>query len=159
MSADAKPAFARAGFSTVDRVETVDARMLALTRCVLAFTALAIIWIDPSEPRRLVELTYTSLAVYCIYSAVLALISYRRDWPAPKRAFHWADILFYAYLVALTEGTSSIFFYFFFFAILVASFSWGFREGLAVTVVSFILFTTVGLTFAPSGEEFESIAR
>lgn len=155
MPAPGKSGLGHAVLKTVDHVETVDARMLALMRCVLAFTALAIIWIDPSEPQRLVELTYTSLAVYCIYSAVLALMSYRLDWPAPKRAFHWADILFYAYLVALTEGTSSIFFYFFFFAILVASFSWGFREGLSVTVVSFILFTTVGLTFAPSGEEFE----
>ena len=129
--------------------------MLVLTRCLLAFSALAIIWIDPSEPKRLVELTYASLAVYCVYSAVLALISYRSDWPAPERAFHWVDVIFYAYLVALTEGTSSIFFYFFLFAILVASFAWGFREGLAVTLVSLVLFTAVGLTFAPTGAEFE----
>ena len=155
MSAPAKPGLGSSASDTVDRVETVDARMIALTRCMLAFSALAIIWIDPSEPKRLVELTYASLAVYCIYSAVLAVISYRSDWPAPKRALHWVDILFYAYLVGLTEGTSSIFFYFFLFAILVASFAWGFRESLAVTLASFALFTTVGLTFAPTGDEFE----
>lgn len=154
MSADAALASGRAESGSVDRVETVDARLLVLVRCVLAFSALAIIWIDPSEPTRLVELTYASLAAYCLYSALLALDSYRAEWPAPRRAFHWADIFFYAYLVALTEGTSSIFFYFFFFAILVASFSWGFREGIAVTVVSLALFATVGLTFAPQ-REFE----
>jgi hypothetical protein len=42
-----------------------------------------------------------------------------------------------------------------FFAIPVASFSWGFREGIAVTLVSVALFTAVGLTFAPRGEAFE----
>lgn len=155
MSAPTRPGLGSSASPTVDPAETVDARMIVLTRCMLAFSALAIIWIDPSEPARLVELTYGSLAIYCIYSAALALISSRADWPAPKRALHWVDILFYAYLVGLTEGTSSIFFYFFFFAILVASFAWGFRESLAVTLASFALFTTVGLTFAPTGDEFE----
>jgi signal transduction histidine kinase len=141
--------------AAVERVETVDARMLVLVRCVLAYSALAIIYIDPSEPTRLVEVTYASLAAYCVYSTLIAYASWREEWPPPDRIFHWADIFFYAYLVALTEGTSSIFFYFFFFAILVASFAWGFREGLAVTLVSFVLFTAVGLFFAPQGREFE----
>ncbi|OGA67904.1 MAG: hypothetical protein A3G81_29875 [Betaproteobacteria bacterium RIFCSPLOWO2_12_FULL_65_14] len=136
-------------------VEAVDARMLALMRCVLAFSAFAIIWIDPLEPRRLVGLTYGSLGLYCIYSAILALLAYRADWPPPARALHWIDVAFYAYLVALTEGTSSIFFQFFLFAILAASFSRGFREGFLVTGASVILFLTVGVLFAPAGDAFE----
>ena len=155
MSADTALASGRAESGSVDRVETVDARLLVLVRCVLAFSALAIIWIDPSEPTRLVEVTYASLAAYCLYSTLLALVSYRQGWPPPDRAFHWADIFFYAYLVALTEGTSSIFFQFFFFAILVASFFWGFREGIAVTLVSLVLFATVGWLASPGGAEFE----
>jgi signal transduction histidine kinase len=139
----------------MERVETVDARMLVLMRVVLAYSAFAIIWIDPSEPTRLVEVTYASLGAYCLYATLLALVSHRQDWPPPERAFHWADIFFYAYLVALTEGTSSIFFQFFFFAILVASFFWGFREGLAVTVVSLVLFVAVGGFAAPHGADFE----
>jgi len=87
--------------------------MLVLMRCLLAFSALAIIWIDPAEPTRLVELTYASLALYCVYGGLVALISYRSGWPAPGRALHWVDVYFYGYLVALTEGTSSIFVYFF----------------------------------------------
>lgn len=133
------------------QVEAVDARMLALMRCVLAFSALAIILSDPLEPQRLVELTYGSLALYCIYSTILALLAYRADWPPPARVLHWLDVLFYAYLVALTEGTSSIFFQYFLFAILVASFSRGFREGFAVTVVSCVLFVSVEVFFAPAG--------
>ena len=144
-----------AGAGAVPRVETIDARMLVLIRCVLAYSALAIIWIDPSEPTRLVEVTYASLAAYCLYATLLALVSHRQEWPPPQRAFHWADIFFYAYLVALTEGTSSIFFHFFFFAILVASFCWGFREGMLVTLVSLVLFLALGLLAAPSGAAFE----
>jgi signal transduction histidine kinase len=136
-------------------VETIDARMLVLMRCVLAFSALAIIWLDPAEPARAVELTYLSLALYCLYSVALAYASWKSVWAAPHRALHWIDILFYAYLVSLTEGTSSIFFYFFFYAVLVAAFGWGFREGMSVTVASFVLFTSVGLAFAPAGERFE----
>lgn len=129
--------------------------MLALMRCVLAFSALAIIYVDPSEPARLVGLTYASLIVYCIYSATVAFLSHQSDWPAPPRITHWIDVFFYVYLVGLTEGTSSIFFLFFFFAILVASFSRGFREGLSLTVVSVVLFVIVGLISAPTGAEFE----
>ncbi|MGQ0523741.1 MAG: sensor histidine kinase [Betaproteobacteria bacterium] len=152
MAADAHPEILHP--DAVERVETVGARMLVLVRCVLAYSALVIIWIDPSEPTRLVEITYASLAAYCLYATLLALVSWRQDWAPPDRAFHWADIAFYAYLVALTEGTSSIFFYFFFFPILVASFAWGFREGLAATLTSYALFMA-GIGFAPSGEEFE----
>ncbi|MGQ0749212.1 MAG: sensor histidine kinase [Betaproteobacteria bacterium] len=151
MSAEALPAVPHAA---IERVETVDARMLALVRCVLAYSALAIIYVDPSEPTRLVEVTYASLAAYCLYATLLALASWRQEWRPPDRVLHWADIFFYAYLVALTEGTSSIFFYFFFFAILVASFVWGFREGLAATLVSYVLFMA-GIAFAPSGDQFE----
>gem|GEM_PF-151516 len=142
---------------STDPVETVNARILTLVRCVLAFSALAIIWIDPSEPARWVALTYSSLALYCAYSVALAVIHVGGvgRWPASGRALHWLDIFFFAYLMALTEGTSSIFFYFFIFAIMAASFSRGFGEGLAVTLASLILFVVVGLNFSPQGTGFE----
>jgi signal transduction histidine kinase len=141
--------------AAAQRTEQVDARMLGLMRCVLAFSALAIIWIDPSEPQRLVALTYASLAAYCLYSTFIAFIAWRAGWPAPGRFAHWADVFFYTFLIALTEGTNSIFFHFYVFAVLVAAHSRGFREGMAVTCVSVLLFTVVGIVTAPSGSEFE----
>ncbi len=134
---------------------SVDARMLALMRCTLAFSALIIIWIIPTEPARLVEWTYLSLSGYCVYSAVLAFMSFRAGWPTPRRGLHWVDVLFYSCLIALTEGTSSIFFYFYIFSIMVASFTRGYREGLLVTFVSAASFLTGGVLSAPSGTEFE----
>ena len=136
-------------------IETVDARMLALMRCVLALSALFMTYLYPIEPTRLAELTDASLAAYSLYSVILAVLSWRAHWPPPRRAVHWVDVFFYGYLVALAESTSSFFLYFFLFAVLVASFSRGFREGISVTLVSFVLFVTVRAAFAQSESEFE----
>jgi signal transduction histidine kinase len=135
--------------------DSIDGRMVALMRCLLAFSALGIIVVDPSEPTRLVELTYLSLALYCGYSAAVLLGLLAGRALAPQRTHHWIDVGFYVCLVGFTAGTSSIFFFFFFFAILVASFSRGYGEGIAVTLVSVALFIVVGLAASPRGDEFE----
>jgi len=135
-------------------IEMVDARMLAVMRCVLALSGLFASSFHPIEPTRLAGLTSVSLALYCLYSVVLVAIWWRADWPPPGRAVHWADVLFYGYLVALGEGTSSIFLYFLLFPVLVASFSRGFREGISVTLVPLALFVTVRAAFAQSLSDF-----
>ena len=68
---------------------------------------------------------------------------------------HWLDVAWYLLLIALSSGTSSIFFLFFFFAILVASFRYGFAQGLGVTVLSASLFTGIGYLTAPAAPTFE----
>ena len=155
MSASDKNAGRRVTDGVPRRLELGNTRMLVCMRCILAFSALLIIFIDPSEPARHVTLTYFSLIIYCAYSISLALISFSRGWPTPARFIHWLDVLFFSGLITLTEGTSSIFFHFFLFSILVASFSFGYREGLLVTVASVLSFLTVGILSAPSGAEFE----
>ena len=136
--------FRRTG-TTGSRVESVESRVLILSRCLLAFAALTILWVDPSGQSRLVEWTYISLAGYCVYSVVLALIAHSWDWPPPHRCLHWIDLLFYAWLVAVSGGAFLFYFAFFFYSILVASFVWGTKEGLLVTVSSVVLFTAIGL--------------
>ena len=136
-------------------VERVDARMLAMMRCVLAFSAFVIVNIDASEPWQWVELTWVSLALYCVYSAIIAIGAAGAGWPQPNRWQHWVDVFFYVYLVALTDGTSSIFFSFFLFSILVASFTRGFREGLLVSVVTLAAFSVVGLALGPEEIDFD----
>jgi len=137
------PGFGRA-LQTED-AESVDARMVAFMRCLLAYSALTIIYFDPTEPARLAELTYALLSAYAIYGTILAGSIWLRRPLIGSRARPWADVLCCALLIGLTDGTNSIFFHFFFFAILVASFSHGFREGLLVTVASALLFIVVGL--------------
>lgn len=134
--------------------EAVDARMLALVRCVLAFSAFAVVCVNPTHPY-LADLTRISLALYSGYSAILLWHAAKSGWPRPARALHWIDVFFYVFLATLTDGTSSIFFSFFLFSILVASFTWGFGEGLAVSVASLAAFTAVGVLVAPMDPDFE----
>ncbi len=136
-------------------LESVDDRMIGLMRLTLALSALIIICIDPSEPNRLVALTYASLVVYVIYSAAVYLLSLYHRTLLPNSVAPWIDIACFLVFVALSSGTSSIFFYFFFLPILVASFREGFTAGFRVAVISSILFTVVGYATAPAGREFE----
>ena len=135
--------------------ESVDGRLVCLMRLVLSFSALAIIFVDPSEPDRLVAATYTALALYLLYSAALYALTAWRGAPVWERAVPWIDVACYLVLVSLSSGTGSIFFFFFFFAILVASFRRGFHAGLSVVVVSALSFTLVGYLSAPPGPLFE----
>ena len=124
-------------------------------RLILAATALVIILIDPTQPDRLVGLTYAVLALYTIYSAVVFVVSVRRSDLIPAQHMHWADMVWFLLLTSLSSGASSIFFTFFFFAILVASFGWGYTAGLQLTLVSAVLFTIVSLLTAPQHAAFE----
>src|SRR5262245_31801269 len=133
----------------------VDARMFAVMRCVLALSALFMSSFHPVGPTRLAGLTSVSLVLYCLYSVGLAAFWWRANWPPPGRAVHWADVLFYGFLVALGEGTSTMFLYFFLFPVLVASFSRGFREGISVTLVPLALFVAVRAAFAQSLSDFQ----
>lgn len=125
-------------------LESVDDRMISLMRLILALSALLITYIDPAEPDRLVAVTYGALVVYSIYGGVLYYLSFRGSPRLPLSISHWIDVGCFLVLVALSSGTNSIFFFFFFFAILVASFRWGLKAGLRVTIVSTLFFTLIG---------------
>jgi signal transduction histidine kinase len=129
--------------------------MVAVMRCILAVSAALTIYLHPVQPDRLLGLTYSSLIFYCLYAVLLAGSVYRGRPMLAWRAQHWVDVLFYAFLLHLTFGTESIFFFFFFFAILVASFSRGFAEGIAVTTASVLLYVGVGLPTSAGRIGFE----
>lgn len=130
-AAGSSPPAHRPGFT-----EAGDARMMALVRSLLAASGLLIIWLDPTEPTRLPQLTYASLGLYFLYSIALVVLTRRHPELSSHRGFHWADVVFATYLVALTEGTNSVFFFFYFFSILSASFTRGYRHGLTITLAS-----------------------
>ena len=131
-------------------IESLDERLVNLTRFVLALSALIIIFVDPSEPDRFVKITYTTLALYTGYSAFVYFLSRRRQSAFRGSPLYWIDVAWYVVLVSLSSGTNSLFFFFFFFVILVASFSSGYRAGLDVTVVSATLFVTIGYFTTPT---------
>lgn len=147
------PALARVGAN--GHVQIEDARMLVLLRCLLGLSALAIVTVEPSRFGPLAGFAYLALTFYSVYAALVTLVSYRFDWPTPHRAMHWMDVFFYASLVALSGGAGHFFFLLFFYPILVASFSCGFREGMAVTAASLGLFVAARLLGVAEGDPFE----
>jgi signal transduction histidine kinase len=138
-------------------ITSVDDRMIGVMRLILASSALLIISIDPSEPDRLVNVTYASLVLYVVFSATLYFLSLlkpgRFAWLSSWAP--WMDVGWYIILVALSSGTNSIFFFFFFFPILVSSFRQGFKSGLQITIASAVLFIIVGYATAPSEPHFQ----
>lgn len=136
-----------------DPTLAIDDRMIAAMRVALASSALLIIYLDPTQPDRFVDITYAALVLYTIYSGALLAGAFRqsRFARAVELNAHWWDVAWYLALIALSSGTSSIFFFFFIFSILVASFRHGFASGLKVVIVSAVLFTIIGyLTATPT---------
>lgn len=131
-------------------IESVDERLVNVTRFILALSALIIIYVDPSEPDRLVNITYAALALYTVYSALVYILSRRSQSVFRGIPLHWIDVAWYLILISLSSGTNSLFFFFFFFVILVASFRSGYHAGLRVTIVSTILFVTIGYETTPA---------
>ena len=131
-------------------IESVDERLVNITRFVLALSALVIIYVDPSEPNRLVNITYATLAFYTAYSAAVYFLTLRQLSVFQRIPRYWIDVAWYVVLISLSNGTNSLFFFFFFFAILVASFQSGYKTGLKVTIVSTILFVTIGYFTTPT---------
>jgi len=131
-------------------IESVDERLVNITRFILALSALIIIYVDPSEPDRLVKVTYAALALYTIYSAIVYFLSSRHHSLFGSVPLHWIDVAWYLILISLSSGTNSLFFFFFFVVILVASFRSGYKAGLRVTIVSSMLFLTIGYATTPT---------
>jgi signal transduction histidine kinase len=131
-------------------IESVDERLVNVTRFILAVSALIIIYVDPSEPDRLVNITYTTLALYSVYSAVIYFLFHRQPSRFRSIPLYWIDVAWYVVLISLSSGTNSLFFFFFFFSILVASFRSGYKAGLKVTIVSAVLFMTIGYLTTPT---------
>ena len=92
---------------TVGQGDALNARTLALLRCMIAVSVLLTTWVAPNEPLWLIRLTYLSIAAFCLYSFCVALLSYRLDWASPPEALLWIDVLFVAWIVILTSPSDS----------------------------------------------------
>ncbi|MBI4475943.1 MAG: hypothetical protein HY654_02150 [Acidobacteria bacterium] len=126
-------------------------RGLAVGRAFLTVTGLIAIYIDPTEPARLREVTYGVLLGYAVYSlAVLAYVhTTTRVTSGHGQVLHGLDILWTSALTFVSEGPVSPFFLFFLFVVLAAAYRWGFREtaGTAViTIAVFLIETAIAAT-------------
>lgn len=131
-------------------IESVDERLVNVTRFFLSLSALIIIYVDPSEPDRFVHITYATLALYTVYSVLVFFLRLKSQSTISSIPLYWIDVVWYLVLISLSSGTHSLFFFFFFFVILVASFQSGYKAGLKATLVSALLFVTIGYYATPA---------
>jgi signal transduction histidine kinase len=113
-------------------------RVLAVGRAFLTVSALAAIFLDPTEPARLATLAYGVLAAYAIYSLLVLVFVHRTPRLAPGHGLllHGLDVLWSSALTFVSEGPTSPFFLFFLFVVLSAAYRWAFAGTLATTAVA-----------------------
>src|SRR6266571_5703015 len=75
-------------------------RVLAIGRAFLTVSGLVAIYVDPTEPARLAELTYAVLFGYSLYSIIVLAFVHRATRLAPRdgEILHGIDILWTALL-------------------------------------------------------------
>jgi signal transduction histidine kinase len=117
-------------------------RVLAVGRAFLTVSALAAIYLDPTQPSRLAEITYAVVAAYAVYS--LAVLTYvhraQRLSQGHGLLLHGLDILWTAALTFVSEGPVRPFFLFFLFVLLAAAYRWGFLGTVATAGITVAVF-------------------
>jgi signal transduction histidine kinase len=125
-------------------------RLIATGRVVLSVFSLLAVWLDPTEPTRYAPIAYSLLAVYAVYSLVLAVLAFRSyalllELRLPS---HVVDLAVAILVSFLTEGPTSPFFLYFVFAMLSAAVRWGWTGTIWTTAVSLTAFLGFGYFFA-----------
>src|SRR5262245_9249801 len=143
-----RPFLARRWFST--DADTIAAeRTVAIGRVLLGVSALAVNYLDPSEPARQVALAYGLLVAFTLY-AVSMLVFLRSRHKVPR------SLSIVAYVVGLTFGTTMTLFtgsptnpfsIYIVCVLLAAAYRWGLAETVVTAVVSSaLLITFAGLS-------------
>jgi signal transduction histidine kinase len=139
--------------------ESIDARFIAMTRCVLAIAVSVILTFDPLTRARFSEVSYLLLVLYVTYSVILYMTA--RWWRPilPSIVEPWLDVGWAVGLVAFNSDPSGLLFGFAFFPLLVAAFQWGLRLGGRIALGLAFLFACIGaiLTFVRSDFEFRHV--
>jgi len=128
-------------------------RVLAIGRAFLAVWGLVAVYVDPTEPSGLAELSYAILVGYSLYSVIVLVFVERATRLAPRDGefLHGIDILWAAALTFVSNGVSSPFFLFFIFVVLAAAFRWGFRATMitAAVILGLVAVQTLVLATGP----------
>jgi len=134
-------------------------RTLATARVALALSSLFAIWIDPAEPARFAQVTYSLHWVYVAYSIGLAVFTWTL-WTGGNRlpfVTHAFDIVAFSIFQYLTLGPSSPFFVYFIFSLFCGAVRWGWRGTLWTGLVVVAAFVAMGVSMSRTlgASEFE----
>jgi signal transduction histidine kinase len=120
------------------------AKVLAMSRAILAAVFLAAVWLDPTEPTRAVWPGYVVLSVYLAWALLWATIASRSWWWDFRlaRLVHALDMAVFIIAVCLTETSrtdfSSPFIGFTAFLLITATIRWG-QRGVMLTAAALVL--------------------
>jgi signal transduction histidine kinase len=130
------PAAAATDPSETRRIE----RWLATARVFLAISALAAIYMDPTQLGH-APVAYGLLGLYLIHGVLVMTLLRRRQrsTPAFRILVHSADIVWPAFISIFAEGPRSPFFLFFFFVLAAAAYRWGLWETLSTAAAEVAL--------------------
>lgn len=122
----------------------VYAQMIPLMRLMLALSSLLIFALNsPDYSSKIIYnfdvFTLYFSCAYCVYAALHCVFPDAMLKVVKLQWLHWIDLTWYVALNSLNGDVDSPFFSFFFFAILVASFRYGFKEGMRVTIACVLL--------------------
>jgi len=125
-------------------------RLIATGRAVLSVFSLLTVWLDPTEPSRHASIAYSLLAVYVVFSLVLAVLAFRSyalllELRLPS---HLVDLTVAIMVSFFTEGPTSPFFLYFVFALLSAAVRWGRTGTVWTAAASLAAFLGFGYFFA-----------
>lgn len=113
---------------------------IARVRLVLSIFALLFFALDEFDSSHLNVAAYKLISVlYFFYAALHCMYAKSMQKIVPPAGAHWVDAACFALLINLSDGLTSPLFYFFFFAIFVATFVYGFMEGLKLTAFCILL--------------------
>ena len=131
---------------SIDASLAADALMVGRMRLVLSISALLAITVDAADSRQQVPAAvWLAFFGYILHSLLIHVCTAMGRPYFQGRTIHWSDVLWFTLIMAVTDGTHSLFFLFYFFAILTSSFRWGFEEGARVTIASVASFAACGL--------------
>jgi signal transduction histidine kinase len=122
--------------SEIRRIE----RWLATARVFLAVSALAAIYMDPTQLGH-APVAYGLLGIYLIHGVLVITLLRRRQQStvAFRLLVHAADVVWPAFISVFAEGPRSPFFLFFFFVLAAAAYRWGLWETLSTAAAEVAL--------------------
>lgn len=122
--------------SEIRRIE----RWLATARVFLAVSALAAIYMDPTQLGH-APVAYGLLGTYLVHGVMVITLLRRRKQStvAFRLLVHAADIVWPAFISIFAEGPRSPFFLFFFFVLAAAAYRWGLWETLSTAAAEVAL--------------------
>ena len=120
-------------------------RVIACARVGIAASSWFAVWLDPAEPARQADFTYTLHGLYFGYAVLVAAIMWRRDGTGRLPIVtHVGDILAASVLQYMTLGPSSPFFTYFVYALFSAALRWGWQATVRTAVFVLVMYIVMG---------------